>query len=158
VGPNKVDFVGPEIFKRAVRGMGKAAETVLADAQLELEDISLMIPHQANLRIIDSLRQRFKLTEEQVMVNISQYGNTSAATVPIALCEAVEQGRIKPGDNLISAAFGAGLTYGAGLIVWGDRVERIRETSRSLPACDKTASELLETAIQYCTAAKSTAE
>lgn len=152
-GPNQVDFVGPEIFKRAVVGMSRAAETVMQRTNLEVSDINLMVPHQANLRIIASLQQKFKLKDEQVMVNIDRYGNTSAATVPIALCEAVEQGRVKPGDNIITAAFGAGLTYGAGLIRWGQRVTPIRESEASLPDCDKTARELLQTAISYCQAA-----
>lgn len=85
-------------------------------------------------------------------MNIQKYGNTSAATVPIALCEAVEQGHIKAGDNILLAAFGAGLTWGAGLVKWGQRVEAISESDAALPECDKSALELLKNAIELCNA------
>jgi 3-oxoacyl-[acyl-carrier-protein] synthase-3 len=145
-----INFEGRDIFRRAVKGMSQASETVLTKAQIALSDINLLVPHQANLRIIASLQKQFALSDDQVMVNIDKYGNTSAATVPIALCEAVEQGRVKPGDNIMTAAFGAGLTWGAGLIKWGSRTTPIKENSASLPENTKSATELLAIAIKHC--------
>ncbi len=140
----EINFEGQEIFKRAVRGMGIAMNTVLEKLDMKAEDIDLVIPHQANIRIIETLAKRLNAPMEKVMVNIEKYGNTSAATVPVALCEALEQGRIKPGDKLMAAAFGAGLTWGACLIKWGERVTPLGECKDELPPCDKTALELLQ--------------
>ncbi|MDV5168957.1 ketoacyl-ACP synthase III [Photobacterium rosenbergii] len=145
------NFVGREIFRRAVRGMGTAANTVLQRANLSQDDIDVVIPHQANQRIIEALCDHAGIPLEKAFINIHQYGNTSAATVPIALCEAVEQGRVKPGDTILSAAFGAGLTWGASVIKWGQRVTPVHETDVSLPECHQTATELLENAIKHCT-------
>ncbi|MDF2154529.1 ketoacyl-ACP synthase III [Vibrio sp. CAU 1672] len=144
------NFVGQEIFKRAVKGMGRAAQTVLAQSQLTTDNIDVVIPHQANIRIIQTLCDLSGIPHEKAFVNIQNYGNTSAATVPIALCEALEQGRVKPGDNLLLAAFGAGLTWGAAVLKWGDRVTPIAESDAQLPACEQTALELLERAITLC--------
>jgi len=146
----EVHFEGRDIFRRAVKGMSQASATVLAKANIELSDINLLVPHQANLRIIASLQKQFDLRDDQVMVNIDKYGNTSAATVPIALCEALEQGRIKAGDNVMTAAFGAGLTWGAGLIKWGKRTSPLKESTACLPENTKTATELLAVAIKHC--------
>ncbi|WDD99449.1 ketoacyl-ACP synthase III [Thalassomonas actiniarum] len=145
-----VHFIGKDIFRRAVKGMGTAAQNVLQQAELSVDDINLLVPHQANLRIIAALQKQFELSDDQVMVNIEKYGNTSAATVPIALCEALENGRIKPGDNIMTAAFGAGLTWGAGYIKWGQRVTPIATSDAELPASDATAKELLSVAIKHC--------
>lgn len=145
-----VNFEGQEIFKRAVKGMGSAVSSVLEQRQLKAEDIDLLIPHQANIRIIETLMKRLGTPADKVVVNIEKYGNTSAATVPIALCEALEQGRIKPGDTLLTAAFGAGLTWGAGIIKWGDRVTPLQECNEALPPCEKTALELLQPWIDGC--------
>lgn len=149
-GPLTIQFVGPDIFKRAVKGMGKATNTVMEKAKLAVEDVDLLIPHQANLRIIETLQNKLKLTDEQCMVNIQHYGNTSAATVPLALCEAVEQGKIKPNDNIMSAAFGAGLTCNASYIKWGKRVTPINEFEQEEQHSEKTAKELLANAIKHC--------
>ena len=139
-----INFEGQEIFKRAVRGMGFAMNNVLEKLNLKPEDIDLVVPHQANIRIIETLAKRLNAPMEKVMVNIEKYGNTSAATVPVALCEALGQGRIKPGDNVLAAAFGAGLTWGAFLVRWGDRVEPLGTCDDELPPCDKTALEILQ--------------
>ena len=90
------NFEGRDIFKRAVRGMGVAAQTVLQRAGMDTDDIDILIPHQANIRIIQTLADLTGIGQEKSFVNIQNYGNTSAATVPIAICEAVEQGRVKP--------------------------------------------------------------
>lgn len=144
------DFVGKEIFKRAVRGMGAAAKNVLTRSELTTDKVDVVIPHQANIRIIQTLCDLSGIEQDKAFVNIQNYGNTSAATVPIALCEALEQGCVKPGDNLLLAAFGAGLTWGAGHIKWGARVTPIAKSEASLPACEQSALELLETAIEFC--------
>ncbi|WP_269620148.1 ketoacyl-ACP synthase III [Zhongshania sp. BJYM1] len=148
-----VNFEGPEIFKRAVRGMGQAVTSVLEKLALEPEQIDLLIPHQANIRIIETLAKRLKAPPEKVIVNIEKYGNTSAATVPIALCEALETGRIKPGDKILTAAFGAGLTWGAAVIKWGSRVTPLSECGEELPPSDKTALDILMPWIRGCEAA-----
>ena len=148
------NFEGQEIFKRAVRGMGEATGTVLAQAGIAPEQIDLIVPHQANVRIIETLAKRMNAPMEKVMVNIEQYGNTSAATVPIALCEALEQGRVKPNSYLLTAAFGAGLTWGAALIKWGDRVTPIASCDEVLPPCEQSALELIAHAVQGCQQAR----
>lgn len=144
------NFVGKEIFKRAVKGMGAAAQSVLQRSQLSTENIDVVIPHQANIRIIQTLCDLSGISQDKAFVNIQNYGNTSAATVPIALCESLEQGVVKPADNLLLAAFGAGLTWGAGHIKWGERVTPLGESDAALPDCDQSALELLEEAIEFC--------
>lgn len=109
-----------------------------------------MIPHQANIRIIQTLCDLAGISQEKAFVNIHNYGNTSAATVPIALCEALEQGKVKAGDNLLLAAFGAGLTWGAGHIKWGERVTPLGSSDAQLAECQLSALELLENAIKQC--------
>ncbi|WP_162048277.1 ketoacyl-ACP synthase III [Vibrio taketomensis] len=144
------EFVGKEIFKRAVKGMGAAANNVLKRSQLSTEQIDVMIPHQANIRIIQTLCDLAGIEQDKAFVNIQNYGNTSAATVPIALCEALEQGRVKPGDNMLLAAFGAGLTWGAGHVRWGERVTPIETSDAALTECNQSALALLENAIANC--------
>ena len=154
IGPSNLLFEGREIFKRAVKGMSEASDDVLNQAQLKLDDIDVLVPHQANLRIIQAIQQRLKVADEKVMVNIADYGNTSAATIAIAICEAVEQGLIKPNSNIMSAAFGAGLTWAASYIKWGERVTPISISDASLPPCDKTGLELVAPAVAACKAAE----
>ncbi|WP_165313815.1 ketoacyl-ACP synthase III [Vibrio ziniensis] len=144
------NFIGKDIFKRAVRGMGAASQQVLYRSGLSNEDVDVVIPHQANIRIIQTLCDVSGINQDKAFVNIQNYGNTSAATVPIALCEALEQGKVNPNDNILVAAFGAGLTWGAGHIKWGQRVTPLNSCGASLPACDKTALELLHDAIEHC--------
>ncbi|MDZ7369921.1 MAG: ketoacyl-ACP synthase III [candidate division KSB1 bacterium] len=107
---------GKEVFKNAVTSMGDAAELILERAGLTTDDVDLLIPHQANIRIIDATAKRIKLPPEKVYVNVNRYGNTSAASIPIALDEARRQGRIKPGDDVVLVAFGGGLTWGSAAI------------------------------------------
>jgi 3-oxoacyl-[acyl-carrier-protein] synthase-3 len=110
---------GQEVYRFAVRIMGDSAVEALDKAGLEYEDISLFVPHQANLRIISSIADRLRLDQSKVFIDIEKYGNTSAASIPIALCEAIDQGRVKDGDNLLFIAFGAGLTSAAAILKWG---------------------------------------
>ncbi len=110
---------GSEVFKFAVRTMGDAAIEVIARAGMHFREIDMLIPHQANLRIIEATAKRLDLPRDKVWVNIDRYGNTSAATIPISLSEAADQGVLRDGANLLLVAFGGGLTWGASVIRWG---------------------------------------
>lgn len=142
------NFDGQEVFKRAVKSMAQACHSVLEQTGLTIEDINVVVPHQANKRILDALAKRLNIPTEKVMVNVHKYGNTSAGTIPVALTEALEEKRIKPGDYVLMASFGAGLTWGAGLVKWGERVEPLETSTATLPPCDKTALEILEPQIK----------
>jgi len=109
---------GREVFKLAVNAMRNASEKVIERAGLTADDISLVVPHQANLRIIDAIADRLAVPNEKVFVNLHKYGNTSAAAIAIALDEANREGKIKRGDNIVMVAFGAGLTWAAAAIEW----------------------------------------
>ncbi|EHQ62335.1 3-oxoacyl-(acyl-carrier-protein) synthase III [Paenibacillus dendritiformis C454] len=109
---------GREVFKFAVRVMGNAADEALKKAGKMKEDIDLLIPHQANTRIIHAAIERLNLPEEKCVINLPKYANTSAASIPLALAEAVEEGRVKEGDTLLLVGFGGGLTWSASVIQW----------------------------------------
>jgi 3-oxoacyl-[acyl-carrier-protein] synthase-3 len=109
---------GRDVFKFAVRVMGTTAEEALRKADLTKADIDLLIPHQANMRIIESAMERLDLSIDKCMVNLDRYGNVSAASIPLALSEAAESGRIKEGDCLVFVGFGGGLTWGASVLIW----------------------------------------
>lgn len=109
---------GREVYRFATRVMASAAKQVAQQAGWAFEKIDLFVPHQANLRIINSAAKALGLADGKVFVNLEKYGNTSAASIPIALCEALDQGKIKPGDNLLMVGFGAGLTWGACAVQW----------------------------------------
>lgn len=109
---------GGGVFKSAVQMMEETTAKALADAGLTKDDVDWVVPHQANLRIITSFAKRFGISLEKVIVNIDRYANTSTASIPIALTEAVSDGRIKPGDIVVLNAFGAGVTYGAIVLRW----------------------------------------
>ncbi|MEC0148556.1 beta-ketoacyl-ACP synthase III [Paenibacillus alginolyticus] len=111
-------MAGAEVFKFAVRIMGNAADEALRKAGWEKTDIDLLVPHQANMRIIQASLNRLELTDEKCMINLDKYGNMSAASIPVALAEAVEQGRLNEGDRLVLVGFGGGLTWGASALVW----------------------------------------
>ena len=113
-----VKMNGNEIYKLAVRAMCDAANVSLQKAGITAEDIAWLIPHQANIRIIQGVAKRLKIPEEKIYLNIEKYGNTSAASVPIALDEANRKGLLKKGDYILMVAFGGGLTWGASLIRW----------------------------------------
>lgn len=109
---------GSEVFKFAVRIMGNAAEEALDKAGISKDEIDLLIPHQANQRIIQSSLNRLNLTMDKCMLNLDKYGNMSAASIPVALAEAVEQGRVKEGNCLVFVGFGGGLTWAASTLIW----------------------------------------
>jgi len=113
-----VQMNGREVFKFAVRVMGDAALEVAREAGLEPGEIDLFIPHQANVRIIDAAARRLGLPMDKVVINVDRYGNTSSASVPLALADALNAGRIRAGDNIVMVAFGAGLTWAAAAVRW----------------------------------------
>lgn len=110
---------GREVYRFASRIMAKASREAIEAAGLTIDDVSLIIPHQANIRIIESAAKELGLPKERFYVNLQRYGNTSSASVPIALCEAVEEGRLQPGDRVVLVGFGAGLTWAATVLRWG---------------------------------------
>ena len=111
-------MAGREVFKHAVRSMADACDHALIQAGLTTNDVDVLIPHQANLRIIESLTKHAGIPLEKTYINIDRYGNTSAASIPIALDECVREGRIKPGSNVLMVAFGGGLTWAATMVRW----------------------------------------
>lgn len=115
---NFIKMRGNETFKVAVKTLEETVDNTLKKGGITSSELSLLVPHQANIRIIQAMAKRLDLSMDKVMVNINKYGNTSAASIPIALDEAVSEGRIKRGDYIMLAAFGAGLTWGSALIKW----------------------------------------
>ncbi len=113
-----IEMVGPDVFKFAVDIFIRQASEVCAKAGIALDEIDLWVPHQANFRIIDAAARRIGLPIERVAINIDEYGNTSSASIPLALEEAVRNGRVKSGDHVLLAGFGSGLTWGATLLKW----------------------------------------
>ncbi len=109
---------GSEVFKQAVRVMGDAALEALRRAGLRKEDVDLLVPHQANLRIVEAVARRLGMPEDRVMVNLDECGNMSSASVPVALDQAVREGRVGRGDVVLLVAFGAGLTWGSVVLRW----------------------------------------
>ena len=120
-GPYYITMNGPEVFKFAVNVICLATRQAVKAAGLELSDIELVVPHQANIRILKSAAKALELPPEKVFINVDRYGNTSAASVPIALCEAVEEERVKDGDHLVLVGFGGGLSWAAMVLEWGAR-------------------------------------
>lgn len=136
---------GREVFRHAVEAMTSALKEILDQAHLNVSDLDLVIVHQANGRIVEAVADRLGLGHESVVVNIESVGNTSAASIPLALAEAVEQGRLRPGATVALAAFGAGFAWGAGILHW-DPVREVPKRLRGLPALVGTAGLLLEIA------------
>ncbi len=148
-------FEGPEIFKRAVTGMVRASGEVLAAHGLTGADLDLVVPHQANLRIIEAVAARVGVPSERTFVNVQRYGNMSAGTVPVALVEALEAGRVAPGARLLMPAFGAGLTWCAHLVRWGERTTPIATSDANLPPARQSGLELVQALIAKRAAATS---
>lgn len=117
-GAHLVKMAGREVFKAAVRSMAEASDQALVRAGLTSSDIDLVVPHQANIRIIEATARYADVPMEKVFVNVDRYGNMSSATIPVALDEAVEQGRLKAGDHVLLVAFGAGFTWASSVIRW----------------------------------------
>jgi 3-oxoacyl-[acyl-carrier-protein] synthase-3 len=115
---------GPQVFRWATQMLAKASDKVITASGLSASQVDLFIPHQANFRILETAARRLGLPIEKVFSNVKEYGNTSAASIPIALCEAIQSGRVKVGDNLVLASFGAGLTWSALAMRWGVAVDK----------------------------------
>ena len=111
-------MAGQETYKFAVNAMGDACNRALAKSGLSVNDVDLFVPHQANIRIIESAADRLKIPRDKVFVNVQKYGNTSGGSVPLALDEAVTSGRLQPGMIAMTVGFGAGLVWGANIIRW----------------------------------------
>lgn len=137
------DFDGQVIFKHAVHHMAESSARVLRECGMTPEQVDLVVPHQANLRIIEAVAKYAGIPMERVVVTVAKYGNMSSATVPVALVEALEQGRVKPGSHILMPAFGGGLTYCALLVRWGERVTPLMMSDRELPPCTQTALEMV---------------
>jgi 3-oxoacyl-[acyl-carrier-protein] synthase-3 len=120
-GENFLRMNGPEVFKFATRILPQSTQAVLRKANLPLDALDLLIPHQANARIIETAVKLLGIDPHKVFVNLHKYGNTSAASIPIALVEALEEGRIKAGDKLALVSFGAGLTWASAVVQWPNR-------------------------------------
>ncbi|BDC01705.1 TPA: beta-ketoacyl-ACP synthase III [Clostridium perfringens] len=116
VSENYINMNGREIFKFATKVMEESIVEILEKENIKIEDIDAIIPHQANLRIIDYVVKRLGIPREKFITNLQNYGNTSGASIPIALCESINEGNLKKGDNIIMVGFGGGLTWGAALI------------------------------------------
>src|ERR671936_890846 len=128
-GQHFITMQGGEVFKLAVKSMADAAEEALREAGLGLDDIDIMIPHQANVRIIDGVAKRLHFPMEKVFVNLQRYGNTSAASIPIAIAEAEQKGRLRRGDKVLLVAFGGGFTWGASVLEWFGAHDGVRPPS-----------------------------
>jgi 3-oxoacyl-[acyl-carrier-protein] synthase-3 len=142
------DMEGREVFRHAVTRMGEGAVVAIENAGISIDDIDVLIAHQANMRIIDAMARRLNVDSEHVYTNIHAYGNTSAASIPIALSEALDQGVIKPGQLIAMVAFGGGLTWGAAVLRWGERTARLRKADSGIPGTRKTGLELLAERVQ----------
>ena len=118
-GKHYIHMNGREVFRFATRVMTQSTEAAVQQAGLTLDDIQLFIPHQANLRIIETAIRHLNVDMDRCMINLDRYGNTSTASIPIATCEAIQKGRLKAGDKVVFVGFGAGLTWGAAVVVWG---------------------------------------
>ena len=144
IGKTEWQFEGQEIFKKAVHGMTLACKEALAKIGRTAEDVDLVIPHQANMRIIESVAKHAGIPMERVFTNVHRYGNMSAATVPVALCEALEEGRVTPGALLLMPSFGGGLTFTGHVVRWGQRVTPLGTSDVQLPPDKQSAREIVE--------------
>ena len=142
-GQTHWDFDGQEIFRRAVQGMSDASLDVLSRTSVSIEDVALVVPHQANLRIIEAVAKRTGAPMERVFLTVQKYGNMSSATAPVALVEAVETGRVAAGSLILMPAFGGGLTLSSHLIRWGERTTPLAVSDAELPPCSRTALEIV---------------
>ncbi|WP_395646987.1 ketoacyl-ACP synthase III [Terricaulis sp.] len=142
-GDTSWDFDGQEIFRHAVQGMTRASADVLKKCGVTPDQVDLVVPHQANLRIIEAVVTRSGIPMDKVMLTVERYGNMSAATVPVALTEAVETGRVKPGALILMPAFGAGLTVCAHLVRWGERVTPLAQSDAELSPVKRSALDMI---------------
>jgi 3-oxoacyl-[acyl-carrier-protein] synthase-3 len=136
-------FEGQAVFKIAVRGIVESVERALGRAGVGADEVSLVVPHQANERIIASATKKLGIDPSRVMLNIADHGNTSAASVPMALSDAADAGRIEPGGVVVFTAFGGGVTWASAVYRWGERTHRLGLSDAALPPTDATVFDLL---------------
>ena len=148
LGDSSWAFLGQEIFKKAVAGMAQGCEKTLEKLSFSAENIDLVVPHQANLRIIDSLAKKLSLNKDDVFINIQRYGNMSAATALVAFVEAIEEQRVTPHSHILIPAFGGGLTWSAHIIKFGERTSPVNQTNVELPPCSQSGLELVKNIIK----------
>jgi len=129
---NVISMNGRQVFRFATQVMVDSVEEVLAKAGLSTDDVALVVPHQANVRIIESAAKKLKMPMERFHINMDQAGNTSAASIPIALCEAIEKGLLKPNDNVVFVGFGGGLTWAASVAKWDVTPPPVKSVDHSL--------------------------
>ena len=144
IGNTEWQFEGQEIFKKAVHGMALACDEALAKIGKSAADVDLVIPHQANMRIIEAVAKKTGVPMDRVFTNVHRYGNMSAATVPVALCEALEEGRVRAGSLLLMPSFGAGLTFTGHVVRWGARVTPLGTSAVELPPATQSALEIVQ--------------
>jgi 3-oxoacyl-[acyl-carrier-protein] synthase-3 len=137
-------FEGQAVFKIAVRGIAESVTRALERAGVDAAEVHLVVPHQANERIITAAANRLGIESDRVMVNIADHGNTAAASVPMALNDALDDGRIEPGSIVVFTAFGGGVTWGSIVYRWGDRVERLGTSDAALPPPTASVFDLIE--------------
>lgn len=142
-------FDGAEIFKSGIRAMGNASEKAIEKSGLTKEDIDLLIPHQANLRIVEGLEKNLKLPKATTLKYVHKYGNTSAASIPTAFVDGIEDGTIKGGETMVITAVGAGLAWGAAAIKLGTRVTPLGETDAAIPEYEGTGIDAIRESINY---------
>jgi 3-oxoacyl-[acyl-carrier-protein] synthase III len=147
-GITRWQFEGQEIFRRAVQGMSAACAATLERLGVGPDAVELLVPHQANLRIIEAVARRAQLPMERVFVNVQRYGNMSSATVPVALCEALEEGRVPPEALLLMPGFGGGLSFCAHAVRWGARTTPLGQSEAQLTPCDSSALELVRACLE----------
>jgi 3-oxoacyl-[acyl-carrier-protein] synthase-3 len=142
-GQTRWDFDGQEIFRKAVQGMSEASLDVLGRCAVTADELALVVPHQANLRIIEAVAKKVGVQPAKLFLTVQKYGNMSAATAPVALVEAVEEGRVPPGGLVLMPAFGGGLTLSAHLLRWGERTTPLATSDAELAPCTRTALEIV---------------
>ena len=142
-------FDGPEIFKGGIRAMANSSSQVIEKSGLTKEDIDILIPHQANLRIVEGLEKSLKLPNATTIKKVHKYGNTSAASIPTALVDALEAGEIKGGETAVFTAVGAGLSWGACALRLGERTTPINTSDAKLPDFDGKAVDTIRKAVEY---------
>lgn len=140
---SRLHFEGQAVFKIAVQGIAASVQQALDDAGVSADEVNLVVPHQANERIINAAAKRLGIGPDRVMLNIADHGNTAAASVPMALSDAANGGRIAPGDLVVMTAFGGGVTWASAVFRWGQRVDPIGVSDAALPPTDATVFDLI---------------
>lgn len=146
---HSLHFEGQAVFKIAVQGISASASRVLERAGITADDVDLVVPHQANARIIDSATRRLGIDTSRVFVNIDNLGNTAAASIPMAVSDALDAGRVAEGDTVVLTAFGGGVTWGSIALRWGERTKPLGVHEGELPPTDMTCFDLLKDNLEF---------